>query len=316
MAIRFPNPFSRFSKVRRFRFKRFPSAFFAFPLIAVFFAEAVAARNPLAFFHVVSTHPGAAAFSYIWIFTFFAFLYAAVGTFAPAAVLVSFLILGSSHAEKLRSLGEPLYLTDVLAQATQLGGLSSFSGVFGKPATWFALVVLAVLSAAFFFLLRGDFRNGQEEMVPRRNGVRSSCLRAFAFVMLALFHAAVFTNSYGTLTAIQTAVALKPEDYSWRQIENYADNGFVGGFFTNLGNAFIKKPDGYDRADVERLAMSKFGTDAAFSGTVRPDVVLILSESFWDPAKLPGVKFSKDPIPNFRKLRQENGGGDFVSPMF
>jgi len=115
---------------------------------------------------------------------------------------------------------------------------------------------------------------------------------------------------------IQTAAALKPEDYSWRQMENYADNGFVGGFFTNLGNAFVKKPDGYDRAKAELLATSKPSPPSSASGSVRPDVVLILSESFWDPAKLPGVKFSKDPIPNFRKLRSENGGGDFVSPMF
>lgn len=316
MPIRFPEPFFRFPKVRRFRCERFHSAFFAFPLVALCFAEAVAARNPLAFFHVVSAHPGTAAFSYFWLLSFFIFAYLAIGGLAPAAILVSLLILASSHAEKLRSLGEPLYLTDVLAQATQLGGLSSFSGVFGKSATWLALMALAILSVAFFLLLRGGIRNGQEERIPRRNGVRNPSPRAFAFVALAVFHAAVFTNAYGTLTAIQTAVALKPEDYSWRQIENYADNGFVGGFFTNLGNAFVKKPEGYVRADVEKLAASKFGTGTASSGAVRPDVVLILSESFWDPTKLPGVKFSKDPIPNFRKLRSENGGGDFVSPMF
>ncbi|MFB0965647.1 MAG: hypothetical protein QMC36_08445 [Patescibacteria group bacterium] len=44
--------------------------------------------------------------------------------------------------------------------------------------------------------------------------------------------------------------------------------------------------------------------------------MLILSESFWDPTKLPGVKFSQDPIPNYRALASEKGGGDFVSPMF
>lgn len=167
MVIRFPKPFSRFPKVRRLRFGRFASAFFAFPLVAVFFAEAVAARSPLAFFHVVSVHPGSAAFSYVWLLSFFACAYLVIGRLAPLAVLVSILILGSSHAEKLRSLGEPLYLTDVLAQATQLGGLSSFSGVFGKPATWFALMALATLSAAFFFLLRGGVRNGQGKTISR-----------------------------------------------------------------------------------------------------------------------------------------------------
>lgn len=295
--------------------KAFLSAFVSFPAVALAFAEAVAARNPMAVFHVVSTHPGAAAFSYVWILALFAFAYSAIGSLAPATILVSLFILASSHVEKLRSLGEPLYLTDVLAQATQLGGLSSFSGVFGKPATWFALAALALLSAAFFFLLRNGKRNVKGNATPSRNGIRRSGPRALAFAALAVFHAAVFTNAYGTLTVIQTAVALKPEDYSWRQIENYADNGFVGGFFTNLGDAFVKKPEGYDRAKVEKLAASNFGTSDS-SGSVRPDVVLILSESFWDPTKLPGVKFSKDPIPNFHAIRAEKGGGDFVSPMF
>lgn len=171
MAIRFPKPFSRFSKIRRFRFKRFPSAFFAFPLVAAFFAEAVATRNPLAFFHVVSAHPGAAAFSYFWLLSFFIFAYSAIGGLAPAAILVSLLILASSHVEKLLSLGEPLYLTDVLAQATQLGGLSAFSGVFGKSATWFALVALVAISAAFFFLLKNGKRNTQGNGISSRNGL-------------------------------------------------------------------------------------------------------------------------------------------------
>lgn len=209
--------------------KAFVAAFAAFPAVALAFAEAVAARNPLAFFHVVSVHPGSALFAYLWILALFAFLYSAIGALAPATVLVSFLILGSSHAEKLRSLGEPLYLTDVLAQATQLGGLSSFSGVFGKPATWFALTALAALSVAFFFPLRdigGNVRSGSRSSL--RSHVRVPKFRIALFAVLALLHAAIFSNAFGFLSAVQSAVALKPEDYSWRQIENYADNGFVG----------------------------------------------------------------------------------------
>lgn len=100
--------------------RAFLFAFFAFPAIALAFAEAAATRNPFGFFHVVSVQPGAAVFSYFWILSFFVFAYSAIGALAPAAVLVSLLILTTSHIEKLRSLGEPLYLTDVLAQATQL----------------------------------------------------------------------------------------------------------------------------------------------------------------------------------------------------
>ena len=60
-----------------------------------------------------------------------------------------------------------------------------------------------------------------------RANVRGKAARISAFAVLAAFHAAVFTNAFGLLTVVQAAAALKPEDYSWRQIENYADNGFV-----------------------------------------------------------------------------------------
>lgn len=293
---------------------RFLLAFFLFPAVAAYFSEAVATRDLSAFFDVIQSRPGSAAFSYSWILSLFAFAYSLLGRFAPAAILVSFLILGTSHIEKLRSLGEPLYLTDVLAQATQLGGLSAFSGVFDKSATWAALVFVGLLSWGFFRLLRTD-----------GTGYGRARFRIPVLAVLAAFHVAVFTNAHGTLSALQSAASLKPEDYSWRQIENYSDNGFVGGFFTNLGNAFVRKPDGYDRAEVVRLAKGSGGvpaptaSGASLTGALlsaSPDVVLILSESFWDPTKLPGVKYSRDPIPNFRRLRAEIGGGDFVSSMF
>lgn len=104
MQNRFKIPFFRFSRLRKILPNRIFTAFFTFPAVALAFAEAVAARNPTAIFHVVSAHPGSAAFSYLWILALFAFLYSAIGNLAPAAVLVSFFILGSSHVEKLRSL--------------------------------------------------------------------------------------------------------------------------------------------------------------------------------------------------------------------
>ena len=35
----------------------------------------------------------------------------------------------------------------------------------------------------------------------------------------------------------------------------------------------------------------------------KPDIIIVMSESFWDPTKLPGVTITPDPIPNVRALR-------------
>lgn len=141
-------------------------------------------------------------------------------------------------------------------------------------------MTLAVISAAFFFFLKSGIANMGKSFRFRN-------FRISAFVVLAIFHVAVFTNAYGVLTGLQTTSGLKPEDYSWRQVENYADNGFVAGFFTNVGNALVEKPVGYERAEVEKNATLKIESSAMPSDDVRPDVVLLLSESFWDPTKLP-----------------------------
>ena len=44
----------------------------------------------------------------------------------------------------------------------------------------------------------------------------------------------------------------------------------------------------------------------------KPDIIIVMSESFWDPTRLPGVKITPDPIANVRKLRS----GSMFSPEF
>ena len=44
----------------------------------------------------------------------------------------------------------------------------------------------------------------------------------------------------------------------------------------------------------------------------KPDIIIVMSESFWDPTKLPGVTITPDPIPTVRELRS----GSMFSPEF
>lgn len=47
--------------------------------------------------------------------------------------------------------------------------------------------------------------------------------------------------------------------------------------------------------------------------TVRPNVILILSESFFDISKLPGVSYATDPVAEFHALQQEGVSGRFYT---
>lgn len=43
-------------------------------------------------------------------------------------------------------------------------------------------------------------------------------------------------------------------------------------------------------------------------------VIMMLSETFSDPTRVPGVSFSEDPIPNIRQIKTQTTSGLMLSP--
>jgi phosphoglycerol transferase MdoB-like AlkP superfamily enzyme len=96
----------------------------------------------------------------------------------------------------------------------------------------------------------------------------------------------------------------------WDQKENYNSNGFALAFALNLPMAKVKAPPAYSEAVLDAIRPS--GTlQASFPGD-KPDVIIVMSESFWDPTLLPQTKFTADPLPTVRT----NRGGSIFSPEF
>ncbi|MEK8132801.1 LTA synthase family protein [Paenibacillus filicis] len=48
----------------------------------------------------------------------------------------------------------------------------------------------------------------------------------------------------------------------------------------------------------------------------KPNIIIVLSESFWDVTKLPTFEFSRDPIPMYHELAKRYTSGTMLSPMF
>ena len=98
------------------------------------------------------------------------------------------------------------------------------------------------------------------------------------------------------------------------QSSNYAANGFVGGFTVNLLSLNVQQPADYDRDTVDAF-LSGYETVPQEEGAENFDVIVILSESFFDARTLPGVEFSKNPLPNYDRLltRKNCYSGRFYS---
>ena len=54
--------------------------------------------------------------------------------------------------------------------------------------------------------------------------------------------------------------------------------------------------------------------ETTVSAGKEPNIICILLESFIDPTRVKDVKFSKDPVPNFRKLMKEYSSGYLTVP--
>ncbi|MCL2405375.1 MAG: LTA synthase family protein [Defluviitaleaceae bacterium] len=83
------------------------------------------------------------------------------------------------------------------------------------------------------------------------------------------------------------------------QSSNYEANGFVSAFTINLLSMNIERPDGYSHDTITGL-LEGFEYTSATQDYF--DVIVVLSESFFDVRILPGVYFSENPLPNFDEI--------------
>ena len=110
------------------------------------------------------------------------------------------------------------------------------------------------------------------------------------------------------------------------QSSNYSANGFVGAFTVNCLSLNVQEPEGYD-ADTVTAMLADYPAVPADEDAEPFDIIVILSESFFDARILPGTEFSKNPLPNYDRLLRNSRtisgslyttaiGGGTVRPEF
>ncbi len=102
-------------------------------------------------------------------------------------------------------------------------------------------------------------------------------------------------------------------NYFWDQNQNYASNGFLLGFTINISNIIIKKPEGYSKNKIDSIEKELKAFE--IQGEEKPDIVVIMSESFADVTKIKGLEFSSDPMPRFREIGSKGLTGEVYVPV-
>lgn len=100
----------------------------------------------------------------------------------------------------------------------------------------------------------------------------------------------------------------KIELYLWEPITNCKNNGILFCFYDDLKNFKNPPPQDYNQTTINRIfsdltkrSSSKIVTENLETTEIKPNIIIILSEAFWDITKLPDISFSSDPIPNIRQ---------------
>ena len=209
------------------------------------------------------------------------------------------LVLAFVSREKQRYLSDPLYPSDLLF-ARQINELLPVM-VKAHPgeAAAIAVAVIAGLAVMSYFTF----------VAWSRFPVLSRRARLSRLVVLLPFLVG-FTPMIDAreVTWLRDRLGIIP--MMWDQKSNYQHNGFLLAFALNIPMSKVIAPAGYDAQAIADIPLDP----AAFTvaGKPAPDVIVIMSESLWDPTKLQDVRLAPDPMPTIRGLQ----AGQVFSPEF
>jgi phosphoglycerol transferase MdoB-like AlkP superfamily enzyme len=201
-----------------------------------------------------------------------------------------------SH-EKAHYIGDPLYPVDFLyaRQVVEILPLLARD----RPLTMVGIIIVGILAAAALVAASVYWR--------RRFPVLSLKGRVWRLIVtlpLLLFFASIM--DYSTFSWVRDRLQIIP--MMWDQKENYAHNGFTAAFILNVPMANVKAPKGYSADTINNIPSEP----AAAFPPEKPDIIIVMNESFWDPTRLPNTTITPDPIPTIRK----NLSGHVFSPEF
>lgn len=208
-------------------------------------------------------------------------------------------LTGLISAQKQTYLSDPLYPSDLLFGRQILELLPTMLKAQPLTAALMGLGLCAAIAALVALWL-----------LARRHSPGLSWRERAAGLVLALPLLAGLASlmDYSHYSWVRDRLNIIP--MMWDQQENYRHNGFLMAFAFNIPMANVAAPEGYGDNSIADLT-SKSASFAANKGDY-PDVIMLMSESLWDPTRLENVELSADPMPTIRAKQS----GKVFSPEF
>nr|WP_246085079.1 LTA synthase family protein [Rhizobium glycinendophyticum] len=235
------------------------------------------------------------------VFLLLLFMDALVGRAHQSSVLLVPLALLPAFfsGQKQLYLSDPLYPSDLLFGRQIMELLPVM--VAAQPLTALAVAAATIAITAILGILIYKSRK-----LFVRISMRSRIARlAVSLPILASFVSLMDPMAF---SAVRDRLNIVP--MMWDQKENYRHNGFLMAFAFNVPMARISAPDGYSQPAITDIPSDR--VPASFYSGRQADVIVVMSESLWDPTRLTSVRYSQDPMPTIRSV----ASGNMFSPEF
>lgn len=237
----------------------------------------------------------------------------------PVFLAVTFIVAVIEHF-KVSIRYEAILPSDLNFLKADAGNLMSFMPSGAQWTILIAVAAFAAFVALFVFLNRLDARHGR---LFRGSDRRSRSVNAIARLLLILLPGLFFTLYSMQVSTVGSwakgfATVMGDKPSMWDSVYDAQRNGPLVAFTRQLNPKVMVKPDDYSEETMKQVAARYEKTakkiNAKRSANMTDSTVIyVLSESFSDPSRVPGLKVNKDSIPNIRKIKQNTTSGLMLS---
>ncbi len=237
----------------------------------------------------------------------------------PVFLAVTFIVAVIEHF-KVSIRYEAILPSDLNFLKADAGNLMSFMPSGAQWTILIAVAAFAAFMALFVFLNRLDARHGK---LFRGSDKRSRSVNAIARLLLILLPGLFFTLYSMQVSTVGSwakgfATVMGDKPSMWDSVYDAQRNGPLVAFTRQLNPKVMVKPDDYSEETMKQVAAryekaAKKINAKRSANMTDSTVIYVLSESFSDPSRVPGLKVNKDSMPKIREIKQNTTSGLMLS---
>lgn len=236
---------------------------------------------------------------------------------ASIVILAVGIIVAAIEHFKVEIRYEAILPADLGFLGSNTGNMLTFTPAGAHVTILVALGAFAVLLALILVLRHFDGRKGR---MIRTDNLSLNLTSRLILLLLPILVFALYCIHVRTTDSLANKFsrALGDTPSMWDSVYDAQRNGPLVAFTRQLNPKIMDKPSNYSEETMKKVA-ARYQKEAETINASRTNnltdstVVYVLSESFSDPSRVPGLKTNKDSMPNIRKIKAGTTSGLMLS---